>query len=181
MMHSFFEEHVGKEEADEIVRVPTPIDELLSQEEENEGLIQGAEIEVDEDDDHRNHLEGIEPLYQRALHDKSMPWDVRRVIVQHRMQHLYLEQRQQAQQAAAAKRQPAPADLPPEAGGQSGETGSSSPAGGMSAQLAQLGSTPGGQTPGETPGPASPGKQPRPGRASRPMSQSANTSQANAR
>lgn len=180
MLHSFFEEHVGKEEADQIIRVPTPIDQLMSQQEENEGLITGTEIEVDDDDDHRQHLEEIEELYQRALHDPKMPWDVKRVIVQHRMGHLYLLQRQQAQQAAMAKRSPQQAELPPEAGGQQGETGQSPMAGGMSAQMTQLGQTPGGQTQGETPGPLSAAKQPRAGRAKRPVSQTANTMQANA-
>lgn len=174
LLHSFAEEMIGPEEADELVEVPTPIENLMAQTEENEGLIQGVEIEVDPDDIHAEHIRDLAPLYERALHDTSMPWDVRRVIVQHHVAHVYAAQRQQAQEAAQERREPAPQELAPEAGGQIGATGQSPKAGGMSDALTQLAGTPGGQTPGETPGPTSSSKQPRPGRAKRPISQSDN-------
>lgn len=174
LMHKFATEFIGPEDADEIVKVPTKIEDLNSQEEENEGLIQGTEIDVDPDDDHKAHLEVIEPLYQRALHDEDMPVDVKGPIFLHRMQHVYALQRQQAQEAAEKKRMPQQEELPPEAGGQVGPSGQSPKAGGMSDAMSQLAGSPGGQTPGETPGPRDGSKQPRPGGAGRPMSQSDN-------
>ncbi|MBP7572270.1 MAG: hypothetical protein KBA95_19630, partial [Acidobacteria bacterium] len=176
LMHKFASEFISPEDADDIVKVPTPLDQLRSQEEENEGLINGAEIEVDEDDPHEDHIEKMADLYQRAIDPESeMHIDVRRVVIQHRMQHLYLLQRRQAQDAVQERRTPKPGeDLPPEAGGMPGPTGESPKAGGMSDAMSQLSGSPGGQTQGETPGPPAPGKQPRPGRAKRPVSQSDN-------
>lgn len=173
LMHAFASEFIGDEMADLLVRVPTPPNELRSQEEENEGLIQGTIIEVDQDDDHVGHLRELEPLFQRAMHQKDMDLEVRIAIVQHHQDHLYHAQRQRAQQKAMEQRA-ARNPLPPEAGGQVGLTGQSPKAGGMSDAMTQLSASPGGQVPGETPGPQDPMKGGRAGRASRPMSQSNN-------
>ena len=176
-MHEFAREFIGDDMADAIVKVPTPKSELRSQEEENEGLIDGAEIEVDRDDDHRDHLKKLMPLYQRALMDDDMNYDVRRVILQHYMDHMHNLQRQEAQQKSMAQQQSMMPPRAPEAGGQVGLTGSSPVAGGMSDAMSQL-ATNNRPTRGETPGPQD-GRTGRPGRASRPMSQGANQEFAN--
>jgi len=172
LMHKFAHEFIGPDDADEIVRVPTPVERMRSQDEENEGLIQGTEIEVDDDDNHKEHMQKMEPLYQRALDPKDkMPWDVKRVVVQHYLGHLYGLQRKQAQEAVKQSRMPQQQEeLPPEAGGTQGQSGSSPMAGGMSDAMTQLG----GQTSGENPGPADTRKSPRPGGAKRPMDQQSN-------
>lgn len=176
LMHRFAEELIGPEEADEIVNVPTPLDQLRSQEEENEGLIHGAEIEIDDDDDHKDHMDKMEDLWARSKDpDSKMQWDVRRVVAQHYLQHMYAQQQKDARDKVRQDRmQQQQTALPPEAGGQVGATGSSPARGGMSDAMRQLGSSPGGQTPGETPGPPDSRKMPRSGGAGRPMDQSSN-------
>lgn len=181
IVHLGAEEWIGHEEADAIVKVPTPLEQLRSQEEENEGLIQGAEIDIDDSDNHKEHLEDMRPLYERAVDkDSKMEKGVRSVILKHWFGHVYKLKQQAAQEFAKQQRMPAQTNgLPPEAGGQPGPEGRSSPrAGGMSDAMTQLaegvsGQTPG-QTPGETPGPPDQAKAPRTGRAKRPMSQSEN-------
>lgn len=174
IMHDAASELVGVDVADRWVRIPTPIEQLRSQEEENEGLVQGAEIEIDKDDDHKQHLKDIEPLYRRALDDRdSMPLDVRRVIIQHREQHRFALMREAAQEKAKQERMSS-AQAPAEAGGQTNpETGRSSPvAGGVSDAMNSLANEPqDGQTPGQNPGPADERKYGRPGRRTRTVNQ----------
>jgi len=177
LMHEFASELIGPDEADRLVKVPTPIDRLRSQELENEVLMAGSEVEVDPDDVDADHLESIEPLFREAIRAGStMHADVKRYVIQHRMHHVYQAQRKQAQEKALQARQPQQmlGMPPPEAGGQAAAGGGQSPkAGGMSDALASM-AGPGGQTPGENPGPADVRKSPRSGRAGRPMAQADN-------
>lgn len=174
LMHEFASELIGPDEADMLVRVPTSPDKLRSQELENEILVSGEEAEVDPDDVDEDHLEKMQFLFDRAKNpDDPMHADVKRVVIQHYTQHLGQAQRKEAQKKAMEARQPPQQMLPPEAGGQQGETGASPQAGGMSAAM-QLASEPGGQTPGENPGPADVRKYPRSGKASRTTNQTEN-------
>lgn len=177
LMHEFAREMIGPEEANRIVKVPTPLDSLYSQEEENEGLIQGEEMPVDPDDDDEDHLQKIKPLFDRAVDMKSEMHDgVRRAIIQHALQHeLQLKNKKAREKAQQARSPQQIGIMPPEAGGQAGSGGGASPkAGGFSDAVTQLANEPGGQTPNENPGPADQGKYSRSGRASRTTNQSEN-------
>lgn len=177
LTYDIFSELAGVDVANARIRVPTPPENLRSQDEENEGLVQGTEIEVDPDDDHDMHLQNptFQDLRRRALDpDDPMPFEVRRVVLQHYGQHDMAKAKLEAQQQAMQQRQPM--QLPPEAGGQaSPETGAASPvAGGLSNAMSQLANEPGGQTPMENPGPASGSKYGKAGRAGRTTNQTEN-------
>jgi len=179
ILYELFREFVGVQEADRLVKMPTPPDRLRSQEEENEGLIAGEEIEVDEDDDHKDHRKKMRFLVERALDpDDLMPPHVRGVVLAHDQTHERMKQHQEAKERAEQRRKPqGPSMAPPEAGGQSAESGRSSPPpGGMSNALQDLadGGGPGGQTAGENPGPSDSRKYGRSGRAGRTTNQSDN-------
>lgn len=152
ILHDVTAELVGQEEADARIKVPTPIDQLHSQHEENEGLIMGEEIEVDPDDNDLEHLEAMEPLWERSMNPKDpMPLHVRKAIWQHRIWHMNQYSKKQTQDGVRQQRAAqAQAMLPPEAGGQP----ASPQRGGFSDATKQLTLTPGGQTTGENPGPA---------------------------
>jgi hypothetical protein len=181
LMHDFASEMIGPEEADRYVKVPTPLDQLRSQEEENEGLITGTEIEVDPEDDHKDHKRKLEFLYQRAINPHSeMQFDVRRVVMNHWLGHDALEKQQQAQQQVMQKRQAMQSQMMPlQAGGQPGAPeaggGSAPQRGGFSDAIAQLANEPGGQTPMENPGPADVRKYPRSGGGRRTTNQTNNS------
>ena len=181
LMHEVARELIGPDEADQIVKVPTDIDKLKSQDEENEGLIAGEEIEVDPDDDDEDHMrnETLRAMVKRAMEkDSPMQFEVRRVVLQHYFQHQHQAQKKKAQEKAIQARMPVQQQLPPEAGGDvNPETGKSSPkAGGFSDAATTLAneSTPGGQTQGENPGPADSRKYGRSGRAGRTTNQTEN-------
>lgn len=174
--HDVISELVGPDAANARVKVPTPVEYLYSQDEENEALVNGAEVEVDPDDEDAMHLanQTFKDLVRRALDENDeMPKHVRMNVLQHYGQHMSQKGKKDAQKAAQQSRQPMP---PPEAGGDvSAETGASSPvAGGFSDAAKQTTASPGGQTPGENPGPADGGKYARPGRASRTTNQTQN-------
>jgi len=177
LMHEVCSELVGPDEADRIVKVPTPLSKLRSQTEENEGLIEGAEIEVDESDDHEQHLREIHPLYLRAVDPSSeMHFDVRRVVLAHRETHRMMYEQQQAIQKAKQERAPQMV-APAEAGGSvDPETGRGAPmAGGVSNAMQDLANSgPGGQTQGENPGPSDSRKYGKTGRKSRTTNQTEN-------
>lgn len=171
LVHLGASEWIGPEEADAIIKIPTPIDRLRTQEEENEGLIQGTDIEVDDSDNHRGHMKEMRPLYEAAIDpDSDMEKGVRIVVLKHWFNHQYKLKREEEMEAARQKRMPTQqAPMAPEAGGQQGANGKSSPrAGGMSDAITSL---VGGQTPGENPGPPDGNKVSRPGRVSNTMSQ----------
>lgn len=178
IIYDFFAELCGPDVANARVKVPTPIENLRSQDEENEALINGTEIEVDHDDDDDAHLdnETFQDLRRRALDPKSgMHFDVRRVILQHYGQHAMQRSRKEAQQMAVQQRMPVQG-LPPEAGGQQDpETGAASPKAGGLSDAMSLANEPGGQTPNENPGPADVRKGQRPGRAGRMSNQTENS------
>ena len=178
LMHEFARELIGPDEADRIVKVPTPIDQLMSQEDENEGLIQGEKIPVDPDDDDEEHIKAMEPLWERASDPNSnMPQQVRLAVVEHRLLHMQQAVKKNAQAKARQARMPQSVGaLPPQAGGQvSPETGRASPsAGGFSDAMTQLANEPGGQTPGENPGPADSRKYSRSGGSKRTTNQTEN-------
>lgn len=186
LMHTAAKEWIGEEEADKIVRLPTPLENLRSQEEENEVLMAGEEVEVDPDDDDQEHIEKMRPLYMRATLTegeesragmKSLPSEVRRVVIEHYMSHVYQRQRKEAQERVRQQRMPQQMDLPPEAGGTPSADGGgrkSPSAGGFSDAITQLSQEPGGQTPRENPGPADPAKYPRTGGSRRTTNQTEN-------
>lgn len=177
LMHEFARELIGPEEADRIVKVPTPLDSLYSQDEENEGLVQGEEMPVDPDDDDEDHLTKIKPLFDRAVNPKIEMHDgVRRVIIQHALQHeLQLKNKKAREKAQQARTPQQMQMLPPEAGGQAGSGGKESPrAGGFSDAMTELANEPGGQTPNENPGPADQRKYGKSGRSSRTTNQTEN-------
>jgi hypothetical protein len=176
MMYEMARELIGPDEADAFIKVPTPIDKLRSQAEENEGLINGEEIEVDKDDNDQQHLQDMQDLFERAMDkDSKMHFDVRRVVLQHAFQHGMQLKAKEAQKQAMEQRRPT-VTAPAEAGGEpSSESGKSSPpAGGMSNAMQDLADSPGGQTQGENPGPADMNKTSRTGTKRRPVNQTDN-------
>ena len=181
LMHDIATELVGPEEADSRIKVPTPIDQIHSQVEENEGLIAGEEIEVDPDDNDETHLRDLEPLYRRSLDNKEpLPQHVRNAIWKHWIDHTNQHNRKMAQNAVRMNRAEQQRQImPPEAGGQQTNGASqgsrqSPQRGGFSDALAQLAMEPGGQTPGENPGPADSRKYPRSGGSKRTTNQMEN-------
>jgi len=181
LMHDVARELIGPDEANRIVKIPTPIDQLYSQHEENEVLIAGEEVDVDPDDDDVQHLQDMEFLWQRALDpDDPMPLHVRKGIWQHRLRHMkQMENKQAQEQVRQGRMQQQQTMLPPEAGGQQAqEGGGASPQrGGMSDALTALAndSTPGGQTQNENPGPADSRKYSRSGGSKRTTNQTENS------
>jgi hypothetical protein len=180
LMHDVARELIGPDEADRIIKLPTPVEHLYSQMEENEGLIAGEEMDVDPDDNDAEHLMDLEPLWLRSL-DKNdpMPLHVRKAIWTHRLKHTTQYRNKQAREAVQQNRmQQQQAMLPAQAGGEASEAGGTSPQrGGMSDALASLANeeTPGGQTPNENPGPPDRRKSPRSGGSRRPMNQTQNS------
>lgn len=177
MMHDMASELIGPTEADRYIKVPTPLDQLRSQEEENEGLITGTEIEVDPEDNHQEHMQKMEFLYRRAINPKDpMAFDVRKVVMNHWLEHSAMAQQQRAQEQVLQKRQALQQQmLPVQAGGQASEAGGTAPQrGGFSDALAQLANEPGGQTPMENPGPADSRKYSRSGGRKRTTNQTEN-------
>lgn len=174
LMHEVCAELVGPDEADRIVRVPTPLYRLKSQLEENEGLVEGGEIEVDESDDHEQHLKDIHPLFLRATDPNSdMHFDVRRVVLAHRETHRMMLEQQKAAEKAKAERQPQMV-APAEAGGSvDADTGNGAPmTGSVSNAMQDLANSPSeGQTDGQNPGPADSRKYGKSGRKSRTTNQ----------
>ena len=177
LMHELFTELVGADEADRIIKVPTPLEKLRSQLEENEGLIEGADIEVDDADDHMQHLEEIDPLWQRATDlNSDMPLQVRKVVIAHRETHRYKMEQQKAIQKAKQDRQPQMV-APEEAGGSPAKDDGGAgapPKGGVSNAMIEMANEPGGQTAGENPGPSDSRKYGKSGRKSRTTNQSEN-------
>lgn len=183
MLHDMVSELLGPDDADRYIKIPTPVEELRSQTEENEGLLNGTEIEVDPDDDHAQHKRELKPLWQRAIDPANdMPFYVRRAIAKHWLEHDQLDQRQRAQDAVTQRRQEANPLQAMQAGGiASPETGMASPvAGGQVAartpqsQPEDFASGSPGQTQGETPGPPDTRKAYRSGRSRQTLPQSQN-------
>lgn len=174
LMHELFSELVGADEADRIIKVPTPLDRLRSQLEENEGLIDGAEIEVDDADDHMMHLKEIDPLFRRAIDPTSdMHHQVRKVVIAHRETHRFKLEQQKAVEKAKQDRQPRMV-APEEAGGSPAKEGNAGPPpkGGMSNAMAAMATgEPGGQTEGQNPGPEDSRKYGKSGRKTRTTNQ----------
>lgn len=178
ILHDMFDELVGPEEADRYIKIPTPVDQLRSQSEENEALINGAEIEVDPDDDDDAHMREMVDLWNRATDPHSdMPQHVKFVVAKHWLEHEQQRAKKKAQQSVLDKRmQQRQSMLPPEAGGmQSPETGKASPQrGGMSDAMDELSSGPPGQAEDENPGPPDTRKAGRSTRKNSTISQSQN-------
>lgn len=104
-----------------------------------------------------------------------MHFDVRRVVLQHALQHTMAMDAKKARKQVMEQRKPQ-VTAPEEAGGQpSRDGGKSSPmAGGMSNAMQDLADSPGGQTQGENPGPADMNKTSRTGTKRRPVNQTDN-------
>ena len=174
IIHDVFSELVGPDAADDYVKMPTPITMLYSQEEENEGLLQGAEIEVDDDDDHEQHLKDLDDLYRLAVQkDSPLPMSVQQVIILHRETHRMKLKRKQATEKIRQERQPqqGPELPPPEMGGPEQSQDAPPPRGGMSNAMEDWSTGPDGQAPGQNPGPADSRKYGRSGRSSRTTNQ----------
>jgi hypothetical protein len=176
LMHDVAAELVGQEEADARIKVPTPLDQLKPQSEENLVLLAGEIVEVDPDDNDEEHLKDPDflKLVMRSYSDKEMPEHVRDAIWTHLRHHLDQHNRKMAQDSVRQKR----ADLQrqvtaPEAGGEP----TSPQRGGFSDATKQLGAEPGGQTPGENPGPADSMKYGSAASAGRTTNQSENMAQ----
>lgn len=183
IMHEFASEFLGPDEADRLVKVPTSLNKLKSQDDENEGLMQGAEIEVDPDDNDEEHVQSIAPLFQIAI-QQDCPWhpEVRRVVIQHMLDHMQQLRQKEAQKQAIENRKPIQQALTPaEAGGQpAADGGMGSPQrGGFGNDMMSLLNEPPGQTQGENPGPASASKFSRTGRQSKNVEQTGNTMMGN--
>lgn len=174
IIHDVVSELVGQEEADARIKVPTPLEQLKPQSEENYGLLAGEPIEVDPDDDDGKHLD--DPEF-KALVDRSMdstdtmPQHVRDAIWKHLRDHIDQFNRKQAQNGVRMQRAEQQRQImAPEAGGEP----ASPQRGGFSDAMKQLAVTPGGQTPGENPGPADTRKYGSVGGAGRTTNQSEN-------
>jgi len=178
MLSDGVSELIGPEEAARYIKIPTAIEDLRPQTEENEALVNGAEVEVDPEDNDNEHMRDMQPLWQRAQDPRSgMPYTVRRVVTKHWKDHEDQRARKKVQEAALDKRKMAQQAMqPPEAGGQAGATGQKSPmAGGMSNGLEDLATGAPGQSQGENPGPPDPMKSGKAGRSRQTMNQSQNT------
>jgi len=177
IIHSVFSEFVGPDEADRFVHLPTPIDNLFSQSQENDILLEGYEVDVDPDDDDEEHLRDLEPLRRAAMSRGSgMHKEVRRVVLQHGIAHDAQLLNKRAREAAQERRAPLPmqaSGMPAEAGGMpSPETGAASPRAGAF----ELADTIGNER-GAVPGPEeSPRRTRRSSRTRRPTTQGNNRS-----
>lgn len=158
MLHALVTETMGPEDADRIVKLPTPPEKLKSQFDENVGLLQGERIEIDDQDDDEDHVQvmaetGILP---RAMDAKSdMPLSVREAVLAHFFEHQAASRRKLAVEKAMAGRDPAQVEVPQEAGGQGSQQ--TPPPGGMSNAMMALGDEQppqDGQMPMQNPGPA---------------------------
>lgn len=179
MLHDMFDEFVGPSEADRYVKIPTSPQDLKPQTEENEGLLNGAEIEVDQDDNHEQHLRDLLPLYREAANPESkMHFEVRRVVAKHWHDHMTQLQRQNVMKEVMDRRNASRQAI---AGSEAGrnvspETGRASPAvGGMESALDEVSTGPPGQAQNENPGPADSRKSSRAGRKRQTVNQSENT------
>jgi len=107
LMHMFASEMIGQEAADEIVKVPTAPDKLKPQSEENEGLLHGESIFVDDEDDHEEHIMEMADIVARATDENSgMPDQVKKVVMEHFLTHRLKLQRKEAQEAARQRQKP---------------------------------------------------------------------------
>lgn len=159
-MHDSAREMIGTEEADRYVRVPEDPSKLISQEQENVALLQGAEVEIAEGDDDKKHMLALRGLFQEASDPKSkLDKRVRLNVIQHYLAHGYALERKQAQQQAAQQRQAMIAASIPQ------QQGTAPRPGGFA-----TGGTPG-QRAGENPGPADTRKVPKTGNERRTPSQ----------
>lgn len=178
LLHKAASELIGPDDADEIVKMKTPPELLISQDEENEALVLGEHIEVNPDDHHDDHRKKLLPLFMAAMDPKSkMQKGVRMAVIEHWMNHGLYAERQRIQEQAMEDRQPTTQQpTAPEAGGTPAANGSgSSPrAGGFSDAIQQLADMPGGQVPMENPGPADSRKYGRSGRTGRTTNQTEN-------
>ncbi len=136
---------VGTRHEDDVIKVPTPIEQLMDQDEENGYIMQGIPILVDELDNDEEHLAQMQQAgLLDAITAKGTPRAVRQAIMKHASLHLRQLKRKQVQEQARRETQQQRMDtLPPEAGGQAGPTGASPQAGGLSAALTPTGETPG--------------------------------------
>ena len=174
MLHTLISETLGPEEADRIVRMPTPPDKLKSQFDENIGLLQGERIEVDPNDDHQGHIEVMVQmgLLPRAMSVSSdMPLAVREAVLAHFFEHQAHDRRRKAVEKSRQTSRGSSVAVPEEAGGS--PSSSPPPPGGMSNAMAALGDEPSdGQTPLQNPGPPDVRKYGRGTRGGRTINQS---------
>jgi hypothetical protein len=160
MARLLWDDMVGAIDGSEVIHIPTPVNELLSQDEETIMLLQGQEVEVDDQDDHEEHLEALLPVMDNIhAYDAS----VRALLARHYEQHVsklnqkrsaarrqQQEQQQNQQMPFAQPQQP----LDPNrgtTGNQRMQNGAVQP--GDGSMFGQPGSTP-----GETPGMAGMGQ-----------------------
>lgn len=162
MLHSAARELIGPSEADEYVAIPSDTSKLVPQAQENLALLQGAEIEIHEEDDDISHIKEMEPLYRLALdEDSDLPEAVRLNIIGHRVAHGFAAEKKAAQQKAMQNRQQAIAMATPV------QAGTAPRPGGFQTPQGRPG-----QRQGENPGPPDQKKTPRTGGETRIQNQS---------
>lgn len=134
-------------DVDKVIKVPTPLDELLTQSQENMLLAQGQKLEVDPQDDDETHLEELSELKLRAVYGQ-LDDHVAMAVLEHWNKHVIQLERKRQQQAASQNQPPTYQPGQQDAlTAQRGTTGNQQPYG-------RLGSGSPAQTPfGETPGP----------------------------
>jgi hypothetical protein len=170
ILHELFSALLGGDTADRIVKLKSPRDTRMTQEEENLHISKGRMIEVDPADPHGHHIMVLLPLYMRMKSDPNVDPKAMFAAEKHMREHEVGYRRDREQQMVQARDQAAQAAPgAPEAGGtQSPDGRSRSPlAGGLSAAMNS-------QPKGQTPGPAAPGRLQQMGRAEPPIPQMQN-------
>lgn len=159
-MREYLSATVGDDLAERLVKVPRPVTDFMTQEEENILLMQGQRVGVDPEDDDQDHLNKLVPLLRNLGKFEELQ---RSCVKTHERAHMIQLERKKQQEKILKNRQAAQqASMPQQAGGEVGEDGGSSPVVGGPKTLP-------GQTPGQNPGPADASKVGRAGRDSPSM------------
>jgi len=147
LLRELFRDRLSHLDLDRVIRIPTPMDELLTQKQENLLLMQGQIVPVDKQDDDEHHLEELSDLHTRALSGDLEDHAVLAVMDHWNKHIIQMERKQQAQKAQSAM---GPTFQPgQEREGQTGTTGNDKPYGSRLSNNA-----PAEHPVGETPGPA---------------------------
>lgn len=162
MLHDAARELIGPQEADDYVLIPADASKLVPQEQENLALLQGAEVEVHEDDDDLEHMRRMDGIFQLALDEESeLPERIKLNIIGHRVAHGFAHEKKAAQKKALANRQEMIAMATPV------QEGTAPRPGGFQTPQGRPG-----QRQGENPGPPDQKKTPRTGGEKRTQNQS---------
>ncbi len=145
LLQDFYRLTVGIRPEDEIIKIPTPLDQLVLPEEENMMLMGGNPVEVDPLDDYETHQPSHINFYEE--HKGKMTEEAKRATEEHIMNHYVQRERNTMQQQASMMSSPNVVQFPG-----ADEDGQQSP-------VATEGGDMGGQqattSPGESAGPES--------------------------